>query len=82
MNNPTELPVDDDLDDFTDELPPPQSQPLFENEPTSTQFAFQELQEICTPTQHIIKPIRQTQLENEFELYKTFNKQAYQQCKF
>ena len=75
--------MNDDLDDFDDDLPPPQSQSLFDPcEPSSTEIAFREVQELCTPTQHNIKPMRQTQLESEFYLYKTFDKIAYKQCKY
>ena len=77
------MPFNDDLDDFDDDLPPPQSQALFETaEQSSSQIAFQEVQDLCTPTQHNIKPMRQTKLENEFYLYKTFDKIAYKQCKY
>ena len=75
------MPVTDELDDFLEDLPPPGSQLLFEDSPSESQIAFGQVQELATPTQHFIQPLRQTQLKNEFQLYKDFNKLTYQQCK-
>ena len=83
MNIPAELPFNDELDDFLDELPPPESQSLFNNdEPTESQMIFNEIQELATPTQNLLAPLRKTQLQNEFQQYKNFNKLTYQQCKY
>ena len=73
----------DEFDDFLDELPPPESQCLFDqDQPDESQIEFNEIQDLCTPTQNVLPPLRKTQLLNELQLYRTFNKLTYQQCKY
>lgn len=43
---------------------------------------FNDIQEMATPTQNQLAPLRKTQLQNEFQQYKNFNKLTYQQCKY